>query len=334
MPVAQEVVLAGKFLRESLIQYEATVDEPIYPELWAYEGQYHNAVADLRLGAQGFNSARMDYTGRAVNYGGKATTIPLANYGIEMDSYKTIKGILAADWTWEELRAQEMAQTNPYLPVSNVVQNYRNAVDRGLREWMHIRAIFGDPAASFNGLLTNPFVEVIAVSAGANGITGTGATAATAYDWLLQEASNFRKDSRLTSSATAVLTSEDVALRLSRRFVDVASAGTPMDMLTAGASAQFAGIFRVNEMSGAIVRDPQMGNRTSINGVTINATDDLLLMFDANVAVNMVRHFADIEYLPVGLLDSQMEYRLIGVCATSEVIYKQPFKCRLYVLRK
>lgn len=332
MPVAREVTLAGKFLKESLVKYETTVDEPVYPELWGYEGQYHSAIADLPYGSRGMMNARVDYTGTAVNYGGKATSIPLANYGIEMDEYKTLIGVLAADWTWQELRSEEMSRQNPYLPRVDVISAYRRALDRGLQEWMHQRAVFGDVTAGFNGLITNPFVDVISVSAAQNGVTSPTATSASTYDWFIREASDFRKTSKLTSSATAILTSEDVNLAVSKRFTDGSSDGSPRRALTSGEAAQFTTIAAVNEMTGASVINE--GKRTSINGVTIAATDDLLLMFDANVQVNMVRHFADIDYLPPGVLDDQLTFRQIGMCATSEVIFKQPFKARLYVLKK
>lgn len=332
MPVSREIVQAGRFLREALTKHETTVDEPIYPELWGYEGQYHSAVADLPFGCRGMTNTRVDYVGRAVNYGGKATAIPLANFGIEMDEYKCVVGALAADWTWDELRAEEMARLNPYLPRVDVVSAYRTAMERGLREWMHLKAVFGDPTIGFNGLLTNPFVDVISVSNANNGVTGTLATPATAYDWFITEASNFRKTSKLTSQATAILTSEDVNLRLNKRFTDGSNDGNPRQLLLGGSASQFSSIQVVNEMAGeSVIND---GGRTTINGVTITSTDDLVLMFDANVSVNMVRHFADIDYLPVGLLDDQMSYRQIGLCATSEVIFRQPFKARLYVLKK
>ena len=331
MAVGNEITLAGKFLRESLVRYETTVDEPIYPELWGYEGMYHSAIADLPFGSRGMMNARVDYTGQAVNYGGKATSIPLANYGIEMDEYKTMIGVLAADWTWIELQAEEASRLNVYLPRVDVIASYRNALDRGLKEWMHQRTVYGDPVANFNGLITNPYVDVISVSAAQNGVTAATADSASTYDWFIREASDFRKDSKLTSSATAILTSEDVNLAVSKRFTDGSSDGSPRRALTSGEAAQFTTIAAVNEMTGA---EAIANGRTTINGVTIAPTDDLLMMFDANVSVNMVKHFHDIDYIPPNVLDDGLTWRQTGLCALSEVIFKQPFKSRLYVLKK
>jgi len=36
--LTDEMVLAGKFVREALTRYEREAVEPIYPELWGYEG--------------------------------------------------------------------------------------------------------------------------------------------------------------------------------------------------------------------------------------------------------------------------------------------------------
>ena len=339
MPVAEEVVLAGKFVREALVRYEREVVDPVYPELWAYEGMYHQAVADLPLGAPSISKARRDFTGTAVNYGGKATTIPTANYGISMDEYKSVVGVLSADWTWDELRKEELSRNNPYMANVDVVASYRMALERGLKTWMHLKAIFGDAAIDFGGMLTSPYVETISVAAGANGVTGTGATAQTSYDWFRQELTEFRKATKLTSQATAILTSETVNSALDQRFSDGSGDGSVGDLLLGNTGSgnrtrKLSTITSVNEFDGASVRDPEIGSRTTINGVAVAADADLLLMIDANVQQSMVRHFADMQFLPVGLLDDQMTYRQVGLCATSEMVYSKPFCARLYILNK
>lgn len=333
--LANEVVMAGKFLSESLTNYETTVSETVYPEYWGYEGEMHQARADLPFGALKYTTARMDYTGRAVNFGGKATTIPLANFGVNMDEYKCMVGILAAEWDWQQLRAEEQAQRNQFLPQTNVVESYRKALEKGLREWMHIRTIFGDPTVGFTGLLNNPFVEVVTVLAGANGITGPSATAATAYEFFRTQLSTFRKDSRLTAEATVALVDEDIRAALQRRFADNSNDGTPEQMLTGRTNSPALSAIRTkNEMAGDVVVSPDGGNITTIGGVTITATDDLMLLTEASAGSDIIRHYADIETLPPGLLDDQLTYRQVGMCATSEVIYEQPFRARLLVLKK
>ncbi|MBW4692207.1 MAG: DUF2184 domain-containing protein [Lyngbya sp. HA4199-MV5] len=333
--IQNEVVLAGKFLTEALTTYETQLVETVWPEMWGYNGMYHEAISDLPFGTLKYTTARIDYTGRAVNYGGKATTLPLANFGINMDEYKCQVGVLAAEWTWQELRSEEAAQKNTFLPRTNVVQSYRNALEKGLREWMHIRTVFGDPTIGFTGFINNPYVEVINVTAGANGVTGTGATAATAYEWFRTELSNFRKNTRLTAEATAAIVDEDIRAALQRRFADNSNDGTPAQMLTNRAeSPQLRKLTTVNEFGADIVRDVNGGNITSIGGVSIPATADLLMFMDSTVQNNIMRHYADIDTMPPFILDDGMTYRQIGLCATSEVIYAQPFRARLYILNK
>jgi len=341
MPISNEVMMAGKFLTESLNIYDAQITDTVYPEYWGYEGLYHQAVGDLPFGALSYTTARRDYTGRAANFGGKAQTLPLANFGINMDSYKCLQGVLAVDWTWMELQAEEAAQQNPYLPRPNVIESYRRALEKGLRDWMHIRTIFGDPSVGFTGFLNNPYVETIDVAANVNPITGTGGTginapnAANAYDWFRRELSSFRKASRLTVDASVAFVSEDVRSALATRFADGTNDGTPSNVLTSRTeSPALRTIETLNEFSGDIIRDPNFGGLTTLNGVTLPANFDLVLLTQNSVEDNIMRHFSDIQTLPPGILDDQMTYRQVGVCATSEVIFKEPFRARLYILRK
>lgn len=341
MALPEELVLAGKFVQEALNRYDRDAVDPVYPEYWAYEGMYHQTIGDLSFGEQAIVKSRTDFTGRAVNYGGKATPIPTANYGISQDKYKTVGGVLSAEWTWQELRSEETASNNPYTTNVPVVSTYRRALEKGLREWMHYKAIFGEENGTeqFGGLLTNPYLEVINVSAANNGVTGTGADADSSYDWFLQETTSFAKESKLTAEGTAVLTDIEVMSALRKRFANNTADGTPLGLITgrtgsSNDSALIRTINRVNEFSGDAVRDPEVGNRTEIGGVTIEADADLLLMLDADVPNNMVRHFADVQTMPVYTPDGGLTYRQVGMCATSEVMLLKPFCARLYVLNK
>ena len=341
MALAEEMVLAGKYVREALTRYEAEVDDPVYPEYWAYEGQYHQAVGDLSFGEVDIAKSRIDFTGRAIDYEGKGTVIPLANYGISQDKYKTVTGVLAAEWTWRELRAEETSRGNEYMTNIDTVATYRSGLEKGLREWMHYKAIFGEQIGtdSFGGLLTNPFLEVINVPVADNGITGTGADADSAYDWFLQETTNFAKASKLTAEGTAIITDIDVMAGLRKRFANNTSDGTALGLITgrtgnSSDSALVRTVNRVNEFSGDAVRDPEIGNRTTLGGVPVAADADLLLMLDADVQNNLKRHFADVQVMPVYTPDGGLTYRQVGMCATSEVILSKPFCARLYVLNK
>lgn len=325
MAVSQEVVLAGKFLEQSLVKYETTLLETEYPEYWGYEGRYHNAIGDLPFGAKKIVSGRIDHTGKAVNYGGKATTIPLANFGINLDEYKTCIGILGAEWTWTELEEQRMAEQNSYLPRVSVIQEYTRALDKGLREWMHYKTVFGDADLGITGLINNPFVEVVDVNfASFLGLTDPNAI----YDFFRNQASSFRQDSKLTVDATRVITSEQVRLQLTRRFTDGSADGTPMQMLLRNNEAPSLSAFDVvNEMSSAGLREGGL-----ITGASGN--DREWMMFYEASPDNMIRHFADIEYLPVYTNNGGLTYNLVGVCATSDVIFNRPYRARVYRFAK
>lgn len=335
MALTEELVLAGKYVSEALNRYEREVEDPVYPEYWAYEGKYHQAIADLNFGTQDIVKTRTDFTGRAVNYGGKATAIPTANFGISQDKYKSCAGILSAEWTWQELRAEEQSRDNQYMTNVDVVATYRKALEKGLREWMHYKAIFGEntPAGDFGGLLTSEWLEVINVPAADNGITGPGATAQDAYDWALQEQIDFAKATKLTAMGTAVITDVEVKGALKRRFTDGSNAGTALDLMT-GNDGLFRTINQVNEFAGDQVRDPEIGNRTTLGGIPVAADADLFLMCDADVTNNLKRHYADTQVMNVYSPDGGLTYKQVGMCATSEVIIAKPFACRLYVLNK
>lgn len=335
MPLANEITIAGKFLRESLTRYETEFLDTVYPDYWGYEGKYHNAKSGLPFGVKEVGYSRIDYTGRAVNYGGKATTLPLANFGINMDKNRTMVGVLAADWTWQELAEEAAAQSNPHVAQINVVREYSEALDKGLREWMHIRALFGDPSVGFTGLFNNPFVEVIDVNfASFLGLSGTGAAGA-AYDWIRSQLSQFRKDSKLTAENCSLLTSEDVLQKLTTRYADASSDGTPYGTLT-GAGAAGTGAASVREIN--VVPElsitQEMINDYALEGFTPN--QEWMLCYEESPD-NMIRQYADIETFLAGndgMLDDGLTFRKIGMCATTEVQFKRPYRARLYRFAK
>jgi hypothetical protein len=337
MPIQRELVLAGKFLSESLTEYEPQLIETVYPEFWGYNGKYHNAKDDLPLGALKYATSRIDYTGRAVNFGGKANSIPLANFGINMDEYPTLVGILAAEWNFIELQAAEMAKKNPWAPQVDVIEEYGKALHYGLQQWMHIRTVFGDRTAGFTGLINNPFVEVVEVLSAANGVTGPSATAATAYEWFRTQLSAFRKASRLTADATIAMVSEEFRAALQRRFTDVSGDGTPELLLTSRQnSPALREINTVNEFSGDLVRsEGGFTGAAALGGVTLSDDNfDLVLFTENSVAQNVIRHYYDIDKLPPAPLDDGITFRQVGLCATSAVIFKKPFCARLFILRR
>lgn len=334
MPLPAEIILAGKFLRESLSLYDQEFLDTVYPDYWGYEGKYHNARPGLPMGVKEVGYARKDHTGRAVNYGGKATTLPGANFGINMDKNRVLVGVLSADWTWQELAAEAAAAQNPYMAKVDVVREYSEALEKGLREWMHIRTLFGDPAIGFTGLFNNPWVEVVDVTFSAFlGLTGATAAGA-AYDWMRNQLSTFRKDAKLMASATGALTSEDVLMKLTARYGDGSSDGTPYGTLVGSGSPAGSESLSSIDVVPELSITPELIADYELTGLTAN--QEWMLLYEKSPD-NMVRQYADIETFLAGsdgLLDDGLTYRKIGMCATSEVQYKRPFRARLFRFAK
>lgn len=306
-----DTIVLQKWLQNQLIEYEPKVIETVYPEYWGFEGNHHNAVGDLPLGVENIVSSRMDFVGSAVNYGGKATTIPLANFGIGNYSAKTAVGILAADWTIFELEKEKIASQFPGLLQSQgLVKNYRNAIERGLREWMHLKAVFGDVALAMSGLLTSRDVTVISEAQTLNSLS-----AAALYDWFLTQLSAFKEQNLLTTNdQISVLVNTRLALGLSRRFTDTGD-GAPMNLLR----SLVGSMTELNELSAPLLER---------FGVTAPGANLDMVIFYNNQSDVLDRRFYPIQITKPNLLDDQVSFRSVGYCATSEVRVKQPLRMR------
>lgn len=298
-----------KWLETELIEYEPEVIKEVHPEKWGYEGRLLTTTADLRLGLRKIVHARMDMTGRAVNYGGKATSVPLANFGITMEEDTTAVGILAAEWSYFDLEAERTAARFPeLLQGRDLVRNFRDALDLGLRDWMHLKHVFGDRELNMSGLLTDADVTVINEAQNLNTMP-TGDL----DNWWLARVAEFKKRNRLTAEATSVVMSVDLETSMNRRFGDGGSDGTPMKMLRERVST----IDVVNELSASYLEE--------FGVLASGSNKDMLLVYQNNRKV-IDRKYYPIEVTTPALLDDQLTYRIIGFCATSEVRVKQPMK--------
>mgnify|MGYP001800384736 CR=1 FL=1 len=341
MPTALNFTAADTFIKEGLNHYDQNVIKPTYPEYWGYLGKYHQAIPGLQFGQREFYSVNKDFTGKAANFGGKAQDIPLVNYQISPTGYKTMVGASAALWNWEELEAERVAASNS-LPRVPVVQSYREAMDKALQSWMHIRTVFGDPETGFTGMIDNPYVEVVELAGNNNPLKsdgGDGSIASNLHNWFCDIGSSFKDRSMLTMGAgVAALTSENVNRGLKYRFEDGSGSGTVRDLLlglsresTSDSSGDYRAIKIVNEMAGKHVINPDFGNLTEIQGHTITDKDDLVLMLDAAPGTAK-KHYAPIQYFPVRQTDIT-EWKQVGFCAVTETIYDEPIKARLYILK-
>lgn len=324
MTLSSEIIKSGKFLAESLNIYDQKIDDTIYPELWGYEGKYHAAKGDLPIATNKIVNFRRDFTGKAVNYGGKATTIPLVNYGLTAGESKVLIGTAAADWSWVELMAEAAARNNPFAENANVVESYLTALDRAMREWQHIRTVFGDPALGFSGMFNNPSVEIVSL-----GIDLYALTSQQFYDFWIDEISKFRRKSFLSSTSTSLIAPESLGLKGRRRFGDNTSDGNTWKLLLEGnGTDDYSSLRNIN-----IVNELQSDILEEYGILPVGTNRDMFILYEQD-ASTISRRFTPITKTEPRILDDGVTYRVIGFTATSEMMVKQPFRMRYYTFPK
>jgi hypothetical protein len=319
-----EIVQAGKFLKEQLRQVEPELIKTVYPEMWGFEGKFHPVKSGLSFGVSEIKTGRIDYTGVAVNYGGKATDIPLANYGIDSDGYKTLMGVLGVEWGWTELQQQEAAQTAGSLGAVNVVQEYSNALEKGLREWVHIRTLFGDSTSGFRGLFNHTDVETVVLTDDIYAMSPRDK-----HLYIKQLLTQFKKTSKLTATPVDMLCNSDLYDDLTDPISTSAGGGseaTPYEYLTdPKKGSNLRTIQEVNELSYDYL--VQYGR------ILAAANQDMFVIYE-NSSDTLYKRFSGIKKTPVGLKDDMMTYRQTGMVKISEFIIPQPFRVRYYLYPK
>ena len=315
-----------KWLDVELRDYEREIVETVYPELWGFEGKHCPTMGGLRLGLKSLVYARIDRVGKAVNYGGKATSIPLSNFGITLEEHKTAVGIAAAEWGVFDLAAEKVAAQFPQLLQNrDLVKNYREALEKSLREWMHKKALFGDQELGMAGLFSEENITVGNVKTFAATATTSNAETNNLYnvkpeelhDYFVDILGKFKEDTLLTTNATHLLITSKLMTQLSKRYRDGGNDGSPLTML----KKVFTSITEVNELKSNFLED---------HGVNAAGTNkDRFILYENNPKV-LMRKFHPIETTAPRLNDDQITYRTIGYCATSEVCVKQPTRIKYY----
>lgn len=313
------VLQAGAFLRDHLRKIEPEIIRTVYPELWGADGKYHTAVSGLPFGLREIYQSRIDWTGTAVNFGGKATNIPLANLGVIWDKYRTLVGIIAAEWQWTDLEAQRVASLSG-IPAPDVIREYRAALSKGLREWLHIRSVFGDPSIGFQGLFTGADVTLIDVATNLNTETPRNLN-----DFFRGVLRSFRKASRLTVNSPSMLVSVDLDFSLSAPFQDAGAfqdARSPKEYLLKNG---ISSINVVNECS---------NDYLAAQGITsVSTTKDFFMLYEST-SDTLDKMYSDEYVSPVRLKDDMATYRITGFTACSEMRFKYPYRVRYYTYPK
>lgn len=316
-----QIEQAGKFLKEQLRIIEPGIMRTEYPELWGANGKYHTVRPGLPFGAKEILYARVDHAGIAVNFGGRATDIPVVNFGIDTQSNKTLMGVLGAEWHWEELQQQEMAERSGNTFSINVVQEYRAALEKGIQEWIHLRTLWGIPSEGFRGLFTNADIEVKIITDNLYTMSANDL-----YDFFVSESFDFQKDTKLTSEFTDMIIPIDLKRAMQKRFADNNDGNVGRLLLGVGNdSASYRSISTVNELSYQYLVD---------NGVILPGDNQDMFMMYENSPDVVDKLDSGIYRTPVGLCDDQMTYRITAITKISEVRCKRPYKVRYYKIPK
>lgn len=319
------ILQAGKFLKEQLRLVEPEITRTVYPQLWGFEGQYHSVKPGLSFGVNNIVSTRIDSVGKAVNFGGKATDIPLANFGIASDSWNTKACVLGAEWSWTELEQQKAAENSGTLGAVNVVQEYALALEKGVREWVHERSLFGDPNdTSFTGLFNNSDVETVVITDNLYALSPRDL-----HLYIKNLIKDFKKAAKLTATASDMLTSPDLFDALTDPIAQSAGGGgeaTPFELLTDPKKG--SNLRRINE-----VNELTYASLVEYGRIASGANQDMLMLYD-NSPETLYKHFSGVYKTPTNLKDDGITYRTTGFAKVSEVVVKTPFRVRYYLYPK
>ena len=322
--MANEILQAGKFLEEQLRLVDPQIIRTVYPEMWGFEGKYHTVKSGLPFGTKEVFTTRIDSVGRAVNFGGKATDIPTATFGIDTDKYKTIAGVLSAEWGYEELLQQEAAQKSgqPFTVV-NVVEEYNKALQKGLREWVHIRTLFGDPTLGFTGLFNSANVTASILT---NDLYAM--TPAELHLYIKSLTKDFKKGAKLTAVATDMLVNSDLYDKLTNPILNnnTASGGsvTPYELLTNPEKG--TNLRQINEVN-ELVKDT-----LTEYGVIASADQyDMFMLYESSEET-LDKMMSTQIITPV--MQRDLSFKRYAMIKISEVRVKMPFRVKYYLYPK
>jgi hypothetical protein len=325
-----DVVGAGKFLREQTERVLPKIYETIYPRTWGYEGMHHTSrPGGISIATDKIHTLRLDHVGVATDYGGTATDIPLANFGIETDSYNVAVAAIAAEWTSLELLKQREAQSSQTLysaPVVDIVANYQAAMEKALREWVHLKTVFGnfnpnDPT-EFDGLLTGSEVNVVTEATDLYSLTPVQL-----YDFFLDVINEKKKETELTSADMELLVPSDLLnqlLKVNTAGIDLNE--TPYNLLIDPLRGnRLARISELNELS---------ASKLEQYGVLPEGTNrDMFCLFNVpqeGEPENRLKLMSDTFRTPPRVKDDGITWRTVGFIGVSEMIFNQPIMNSYY----
>lgn len=322
--MSNEIVQAGKFLQEQLRIVDPQIIRTVYPEMWGFEGKYHTVKDGLPFGTKEVFTTRIDSVGRAVNFGGKATDIPTATFGIDTDRYKTLAGVLSAEWGYEELLMQEAAQKSGQpLTSIDVVSEYNKALQKGLREWVHLRTLFGDTNVGFTGLFNSANVELTILSDNLYTLSS-----ADLHLYVKSLTKNFKKGAKLTSAATDMLVNSDLYDKLTNPILNnntaVGGSSTPYELLVdPKKGTNLRQINEVNELNYSTLVE---------NGIITSGQNyDMFVLYESSEET-LDKMKSNMIITPV--MQKDLSFKRYAMMKISEVRVKVPFRVKYYLYPK
>lgn len=310
-----DVIGMGKFLQRELQQVDSTWIQTVYPDYWATSGKYHRATPTLALGAKQVVAGRIDEVGDAAIYDGKASDIPLADFGVTEDAWKARIVIAGATWNVFDLAAAEMANRNAILPNRNFVETKMDAMKRAIDRRVHELVWAGDKKQGMQGLFSGSQVEVVTETTNLYALSTDDL-----YDYFIELIGDFQDDTLLTAEATAMMVPKPLHNRLMRRFTQN-SDGTPYQLLTdPSRGLMVKAIVPINELKATFLEAAEVE--------APGANKDRIIIGDLANADVVRREYYSMDRTEVTLGDDGITYRVTAYCATSEAQFRQPFRAK------
>lgn len=309
-------VAAGKFLTQELRQYDPEFYSVERYEKWGAKGLYHPSTADLTLGVREVVQSHLETTGKAGRWDGKATNIPIANFGVGATSYKASVYVIGAEWTTFDLQASAVAKGNALLPQRDLVRTNMEALQIGMDEAIHDVVAFGDPDIGMDGLFSGGSIEVLTPATNPYTLSPQDL-----YEFFLELIWTFKRQSKVPTDQISVYLPTPLLAKL---LIPIENQGgaTPLSHLLGGTTSQygkFAKVFKdFDELESSFLEQYR------IHSVGTNKDRIAIGQFDSTRALR--RQFYPIDRTEPRLADDGITYRVTAFYATTESQYRMPYR--------
>lgn len=304
-----DVNSAGVYLSRQLEMVIPTLFEKKYPALWAAEGKYHNAQANLGKSKTSIIERIIEQRGEALPLTEFNTDYPGVEVGISETSFKVQDFVTSVPYSLKELWASEETDTDI------VGLKLRTAYDV-MQERIHRNAVFGNPRYSQSGLFSNPSVSNVISPYNPN-----TATWQQHLDFFAQQLSDIADVNNNTANVGSILIPPKLRFKLASIYQNGDSGATVMQALMDNFGTQsggfLTGIFPCNECR---------ASELEREGVNIAGSN-----LDRVVFIPEDLKFASRHFYPVFTSEPQlrdMHYRIFLIQGSSEMVIHYPKEIR------